>query len=164
LRLAIACAAVALIAQPASPPATARPDLRAIEIGIFDAVNQQRRDRGLPPLKWAGRLAEEARRHSLSMAERWFFSHADPVRGDLAQRLKEDGIPWSICAENLFEESGYADPVKAAVEGWMKSPGHRRNILDERMTLTGVGAALRGAGDVFVTQEFLRPPELPPRR
>jgi uncharacterized protein YkwD len=163
LRLVIACA-LALITPPPAPPAAAGPNLRAIELGIFEAVNLQRREHGLPPLRWNNRLAEESRRHSRGMAERWFFSHADPLRGDLAQRLKEGGIPWRLCAENLFEESGYADPVKAAVDGWMRSPGHRRNILDKRMTETGVGAALRGADDVFITQEFLLPPEAPSRR
>jgi uncharacterized protein YkwD len=148
-------AALLIAARPAPP----RPqNLNAIERGIFEAINQVRRQHGRAPLLWNDRLAAEARRHSRSMAEHWFFSHTDPARGALAARLNEDKIPWRACAENIFQETGYEDPVKAAVDGWMRSPGHRSNILNRLMTETGVGAAFRGS-ELFVTQDFLRPPE-----
>jgi len=45
----------------------------------------------------------------------------------------------------------------AAVEGWMKSPGHRDNILNPRYDTSGIGVAM--AGDrAFATQVFRGPP------
>jgi hypothetical protein len=43
------------------------------------------------------------------------------------------------------------------VEGWLKSPGHRRNLLDHQATQSGVGVALRSEGTYFFTQIFLFP-------
>ena len=40
----------------------------------------------------------------------------------------------------------------ATVDGWLASPGHRRNLLDGRTTREGVGVAVAPDGRVFVTQ------------
>jgi uncharacterized protein YkwD len=123
----------------------------------FDAVNAQRVQAGLAPFKWNDALAAAARDHALSMAGRDFFSHNDPVRGRLAERLKSRGIPWRMCAENIFMEEGYKDPVPRAVEGWMNSPGHRENILEPRLTDSGVGTAVTAGGRRYFVQIFTIP-------
>jgi uncharacterized protein YkwD len=128
-----------------------------LEQRIFDAVNRERASRGLEALAWHDALAAEARRHALNMAGRRFFSHTDPVRGSLPRRLRESGIRYRRSAENIFNEQGHPDSVAAAVEGWMSSEGHRRNILDPELTHTGVGTAVRGDGTRFFTQIFIRP-------
>ena len=90
------------------------------------------------------------------MASDRFFSHIDPLRGGLTRRLNAAGVHWTMCGENIFQAEGYDDPVPVAIDGWMKSSGHRRNILDPNFTHTGVGFML-GPGRVFyVTQEFVR--------
>lgn len=131
-------------------------ELDALERRVFQLVNNERAWRGLAGLKWDDRLAAEARRHAGNMAAREFFSHVDPVRGDLPDRLKQDGIRWSHCAENLLQESGYEDAAREAVLSWMASPGHRKNILDKLVTHAGVGAARRPDGTLFLAQEFLQ--------
>jgi hypothetical protein len=59
--------------------------------------------------------------------------------------------------ENLFKSVHAPDPVRMAVQGWMQSPGHRRNILLKEFTETGVGIWHKGA-DHYSTQLFRRPP------
>ncbi len=140
----------------ATCPAAA-PDLRKIERRVFDLVNQERRRAGVPPLQWDDALAAEARRHSYNMMARWFFSHEDPIRGALNKRLKSANLPWGRCAENIFSEQGYADPAEMAVQGWLKSPGHRANMLDPRLTHTGIGAAQRSDATIYITQDFISP-------
>jgi uncharacterized protein YkwD len=49
------------------------------------------------------------------------------------------------------------DPADAAIEGWMKSPPHRRSLLDPLFTQTGVGIAISPDTEYFITQEFIRP-------
>jgi uncharacterized protein YkwD len=131
--------------------------LAAIERRIFDLVNQERTSRGLNALAWDDRLADAALSQSRSMARRGYFSHVDPVRGDLAQRLKEAKIPWHRIAENIFTEKEFADPAQRTVQSWMNSPGHRRNVLDKELTRAGVGAARAQDGTVYVDQIFIRP-------
>ena len=85
-----------------------------------------------------------------------FFAHRDPQFGDVAQRLTRAGIPWTACAENVHEQQGYANPAEVAVRGWMGSAGHRKNLLDPRYTLTGIGVAAGPGGRYYFTQIFTR--------
>jgi uncharacterized protein YkwD len=41
-----------------------------------------------------------------------------------------------------------------AVNNWMQSSGHRRNILDPVYTKTGIGVAIAKDGKVYITQNF----------
>jgi uncharacterized protein YkwD len=154
LLTALAAAACAQ-AQLRSRAVEIRP--RAIEQQIYVLVNEERRKHGAVELSWDDQLASEARHHSFNMVARWFFAHDDPVRGDLGKRLRGDKILWHFCAENIFSEQGYPDPARAAVEGWLKSPGHRANMLSPRLLRTGVGVSQRADGVVFITQDFIRP-------
>ena len=43
--------------------------------------------------------------------------------------------------------------ARARVDGWMKSPGHRANIMNRDYRYIGVGVA-RSGGDVYATQNF----------
>ncbi len=136
-------------------PAVAYEDrARSVEQDIFEAINQQREQHRLPRLRWNSRVAEQARAHSRHMLEKQFFSHDDPKLGGPANRLSTAGIAWRACGENLFQEMGAQDPVAEAVKGWMRSPGHRRNILTAPFTDTGVGVALGRDGTYMITQIF----------
>jgi uncharacterized protein YkwD len=141
-----------------------RINVRETERRIFEEVNRARRAQGLERLEWNESLAQEARRHALNMAARRFFAHRDPVRGDIVERLSVSHIPWRKCAENLFQARGYDDPVPVAVHTWLESPGHRQNMLDQAMTQTGVGVAIEGHDTILIVQNFIRPPDAPPKR
>src|SRR5581483_3048699 len=67
--------------------------------------------------------------HSRDMVIRRYFDHTGPGHLTLARRLASVG--WRGAAgENLgFGTSYYATP-RAMVWGWMRSSGHRQNILD----------------------------------
>ena len=125
---------------------------------VFDAVNRERVRRRGKALVWNEELAEAARRHSESMARNGFFSHVDPRRGDLGERLERAGIRYSACAENIYTQTGGRDAVDAACAAWMKSAGHRANILNPQYRDTGIGVAVKKSGEWFLTQIFLRYP------
>lgn len=120
-------------------------------------MNLRRSGNGVRALQWNDALAAEARAQSASMLVRRFFSHDDPVRGSLRARLGGAGFKWRKISENLYREQGYADPARSAVEGWMTSPGHRRNLLDPDMTETGVGIMAGSDETYYITQIFLLP-------
>jgi uncharacterized protein YkwD len=85
-----------------------------------------------------------------------FFSHEDPTRGGLSERLDSVGINWMRCAENIYREKGSINPSQDAVKTWMDSDSHRPNILDKMFTDSGVGAAMQSNGNLFIVQDFLR--------
>ncbi len=91
------------------------------------------------------------------MLEGHFFSHEDPLRGDLASRLNAAGVIWARCAENVFRENGYTDPAAIAVVEWMYSTGHRNNLLTAAFQFTGVGVAMDPDGTFTATQQFVLP-------
>jgi uncharacterized protein YkwD len=132
---------------------TAQP--RDLEKQVFAVINERRRAQHLPALVWNDKIAAVARQHSVNMARGGFFSHVDPTFGEPSRRLTRAGVAWTACAENIFEESGMSDPVRAAVDTWLHSPGHRRNILDRQYTHSGVGIALSRDGTYTMTQEFV---------
>ena len=151
---------VLLAATPGSPflqnpPARSAQDLSRIEMQVHQAVNRERQAARLPPLAWNEGLAAEARRHAANMARKSFFAHEDPLRGDLARRLDASRIAWTRCAENLYEIKGPGEPARRAVAAWLRSPIHRRNMLDNGLRETGVGTALRRDGALVIVQELM---------
>jgi uncharacterized protein YkwD len=124
---------------------------------VFAEVNRYRAAHELRPLAWDERLAEVAREHSARMRDANYFSHQDPQRGGVAQRLTRARIAWTVCGENIYTEQGYRNPVRSAGESWMRSQQHRRSILDRRYTRTGVGIAAAPNGTYWFTQIFVRP-------
>jgi len=128
-----------------------------LEKQVIAEANRQRALHGVPELKWDDAVADQARSHSINMMQRGFFSHIDPERGALAARLDGAGIGWTRCGENIYQEKGLDDPVQSAVEGWMNSPQHRKNLLDPLFTLSGVGIAISPDTDYFITQIFIHP-------
>lgn len=126
----------------------------SLERAIFDAINEQRRKQNLLPLLWAEDLAVAARAHSTAMARRNFFAHDVPRGAAFSARMHPLMAGRSGIAENLFQSQGYADPVQTAVEGWLQSPGHRRNLLNPAYNETGVGAAVSEDKTLYFTQIF----------
>lgn len=115
-------------------------------------VNLERRRRGLRGLRANGRLAAAAARHSTDMVRRAFFGHVTPGGATLVQRIRRTGYVSGArsyaLAENLAWGTGsYATPLRT-VAGWMRSPGHRRNILHPGFRELGVGIVLGAPGAV----------------
>lgn len=121
--------------QPPEPPkaiAAGRPSgvasIPPMERAVMARINEIRAERGLPPLQPADDLGSVAREYSCRMAEQGFFSHVSPAGGRLRQRIAQAGRQIAAVGENLAHNVNQADPVASAVQGWMKSAGHRDNI------------------------------------
>jgi uncharacterized protein YkwD len=99
-------------------------------------VNAKRRSMGCPELKWDSRVAAVAWDHSADMVSRHFFSHTNPDKKGPSERLQESNLLYSSAAENLARR---AKTGQEAFDAWLRSPGHRRNMLDKRFTRHGVG-------------------------
>jgi uncharacterized protein YkwD len=137
----------------------AGPPVDRLESAILTAVNEVRRAHGLPALEPDPALHAVARAHSEAMGERDVLAHRDPASGSLADRVRTAGIAFRMIGENLARTRGIPDAATAVVEGWMASPGHRRNVLSPRFRKTAVGVWHEGT-TYYVTQVFLEPPRL----
>lgn len=131
------------------------PQTAQMEEQIRQRINQIRQKQGLTELQANEKLAEVARRYSQQMAEQDFFSHTSPTGETPSQRVRSAGIGYRLVGENLFKSTNIPQPVNAAVEGWMDSPGHRENILRSQYRETGIGV-WRDGETYYVTQLFLR--------
>ncbi len=123
----------------------------AVEKAVHNQVNQYRASKGLPPLTVLARMSEQARIHSQNMASgKVAFGHQG-----FAGRVTAVAIPYSSAAENVAYNQGYSDPATQAVQGWIKSTGHRQN-MEGNFNLTGIGVATNSKGQYYFTQMFIR--------
>ena len=102
---------------------------------VLTAVNAARAKAGCGPLRLNGKLVAAARAHARAMAEQNFFGHAGKDGSRFSSRIKGQGYSYRTAAENIAAGQKSAGQVVAS---WMKSSGHRRNILDCRMKETGI--------------------------
>jgi uncharacterized protein YkwD len=154
--------------QNAAAPEPTGPELSRYEKLLCDLANAERRKHGLSPLKITPALAEVARGHSREMAAKGYFSHTSPTKGRNSVKdryLLKFKQPPRLVAENIymFKSSGYyrltEKDFRRAHEGWMKSPGHRANILRKdpvNPTQIGVGIFVKN-GSFWATQNFATP-------
>ncbi len=132
-------------------------DLRSLERETERRINDVRREHGLSPLSKAKALVDVARDHSKDMVRRGYFAHRSPDGRGVDDRVRRRGLAFRELAENLAQNRGVDGPARVAVEGWMRSSGHRANILHPGFTRTGVGIAVDEDGMIYFTQVFLRP-------
>ncbi len=122
-----------------------------LEKAVNQQINQYRASKKLPPLTVDSRITQQARIHSENMASgKVKFSH-DGFEG----RAKAIAIPYQSVAENVAYNMGFSDPVRNAVDGWIKSDGHRKN-MEGQFNLTGIGIAKNAKGEYYFTQLFVR--------
>lgn len=141
------------VTSSSSSAAVREDDGRSVEEDILFYVNKFRRSKGLKPLELNNVISIEARDHSKSMATgRRGFGHDgfESRVGDISKKLGT----VRAAAENVAY--GNLSP-QAVVDGWIKSPGHRKNMLGD-FNLIGIGTA-RGKGNiVYFTQIFINKP------
>jgi uncharacterized protein YkwD len=114
---------------------TPAPVLADTAQSVLAAINTARSKAGCAPLRLNSRLTAAARTHAKSMAEQNFFGHAGKDGSRFSSRIKRQGYSFRAAAENIAAGQRSAGQV---VQNWLKSSGHRRNILDCRMTETGI--------------------------
>ena len=116
---------------------------------LFEALNHERTAQGLSALQWDNALFKAARHHALLMLNLNRLEHQLPSESNLEGRLAEAGARFGAIAENI----AIGPNPRIIHAGWMDSPGHRKNILDPRLTSVGI-AAVRGPGGLFAVQDF----------
>ena len=165
--LSVVCAALLLVALPAT--ATAAKDggkrkarsasqcantdvvpeagnLGEVRAAVLCLHNRERTERGLAPLKEHAKLRQAADGHAEDMVAGQFFAHDAPDGQDMVDRVLRTGYArgaagWSL-GENIAYASGHLATAAQIHRAWMRSPGHRANILRRQFREIGIGIAL----------------------
>ncbi|HEY1834369.1 MAG TPA: CAP domain-containing protein [Solirubrobacteraceae bacterium] len=139
-------------------------DVEVIRAATLRLVNRERARHGERQLHWNEHLVRAAQSHTHSMAFGDYFAHEGAGGGTPLSRLRQAGYisrrkGYEI-GENIAWGSGRLGTPHAIVAGWMRSPGHRANILDPRYRDTGVGVSAHlgrlagGQSGGIYTQDF----------
>nr|WP_055567782.1 sigma-70 family RNA polymerase sigma factor [Streptomyces atriruber] len=135
--------------KPEAPdPAPPKPSGTAEQVVAL--VNTERSKAGCGPVTSNDKLATAATKHSADMAARDYFDHTSPDGKDPGDRITAAGYRWSTYGENIAR--GQQSPA-SVMDSWMKSPGHRANILNCDFKELGVGIH-NGSGGPWWTQAF----------
>jgi uncharacterized protein YkwD len=128
-----------------------QPNDAAIERAILVHINEYRQNHGLSKLTMDAKISQEARVHSQDMAvHRMPFGHIQFKKriDHLHAHIKNSNAG----AENVAYNYKGAQDV---VNNWVKSPGHKANIVGN-YNLTGIGIARDAKGKIYFTQMFLK--------
>ena len=121
----------------------------------------------VPALTWNTKLESAAKAFNQEMIAKQFFDHIGPDGSTPGTRLTAQGYSWSTIGENIALGSlgSSLDTVSGAMQGWLASAGHCRNIMNANFTemgLVGTAGAWRADNGetydaMYWTQEFGRP-------
>ena len=102
---------------------------------VLADVNSVRAKAGCGPLKLNKALMAAAEGHARNMAEQDFFGHKDKAGRGITGRVRSQGYRYGLVAENIAAGQKSAGE---AVQAWVDSPGHRKNIMNCRFRETGI--------------------------
>jgi len=139
------------------------PDLAKTELAIVQHTNAFRKEEGLGPVRRNPALDQAARSFARYLATSGKFAHEADGRTP-AKRASAAGYRYCNIAENLAfhrDRRGFTVErlARETMEGWKKSPGHRKNLMLSRVTEIGVGVARAPAGNpTFLSVQMLGRP------
>ena len=141
----LACLLFALAAKSSSiEPLPIRNHIAVNKILLVQLVNDVRK-RGCqcgdtyypsaPPIKWSNKLEQAALVHSNDMNLNNYFSHTANDGSKASERIDAAGYQWRAYGENIAY--GYSTE-RDVVDGWVRSPGHCKNIMNRFFKEMGV--------------------------
>ena len=149
--LLIAIAAAAAAQSQSAPPLVEGGEWRGAEQEIFARVNEARTQEGLAPLEWDSALAAAALDHCRRMAVEGEIAHRYANEPELVDRAASAGARFSLVEENI----GMGPTAARLHAEWMKSPGHRANLLNPQVNRVGI-AVIAARGTLYAVEDFSR--------
>lgn len=153
------------VAQAATKPTRTVAAADRLETQVLEQLNAVRKRNGLVPLRLSRPLSNAADLHARAMGTYGFFAHESRDGSAFWKRVQRFYGPggydtWSV-GENLLWSTGSLSGARA-LELWMASPGHRKNILTPRwreigvsaLTVAGAPGVYGGRDVVIITTDF----------
>lgn len=121
---------------------------------IIELTNEVRERTGATPLTLDSRLMASALQKAQDMAERSYFSHANPDNQRMSYWINNAGYEYSLAGENLARGFSSTDRL---IQAWEKSFSHYINLVEPKFQHIGIGIAtgtFKEKETVFVVQHF----------
>lgn len=134
----------------AAPAEAATVSATTLQTQVVSLSNKERVKAGCKGLRVNADLLWAARGHSKYMATTGRFSHTGARKSTFITRARAAGYTAARSENIAWGYRSAADVVKA----WMKSPGHRRNLLDCGAKTFAVGVIYSANGTPYFTQDF----------
>ena len=121
-----------------------------VEAQVLAGINRYRASQSRGVLKRHAGLDRLARHHAQQMLREGKMSHKNYHH---RLGMAEHYLKVADLRENVFHSWGVGESQQASrtVQGWIESPGHRRNLLANTM-YCGVGVAKGPDGQFYATQ------------
>ena len=134
--------------------------VEAAELGTFEEetqavklLNKVRAEVGLKGVAWHSnsnlQKAAELRAQELEK----LFSHTRPDGSDCFSVLKQFGVKYRTCAENIAYGTNL--DAEGAIDLWYNSPGHYANMTNRNVKEVGLAAWHDDNGNVYWVQLFI---------
>jgi uncharacterized protein YkwD len=143
----------AIIAVSDTPAPQPESDPAAVRAELIEEHNRARAEADLGPLTSNPKLQAAAQAHAEDMAATGKMSHTGSNGSSIKDRVEATGYSYQTIGENVAE--GQRTPQEA-IEAWMKSPGHRKNVLGNYSEI-GVAYAADQDGRIYWCADFGQP-------
>ena len=129
------------------------PDLRHVEEKryMLELINAERKRAGFPPVELGDNVAAQLHAEAAlenGVSSHWGIDGLKPyMRYSLAGGYQSNGENGSGLRYRITSSDGYRaldsieSEIQKAIQGWMGSPGHKRNILDRWHKKVNIGLA-----------------------
>lgn len=118
---------------------------------LLNLINKEREEAGAEALKIDMQLMEVTRLKAKEMVEKNYFSHQSPIHGSPFDMMRKHQIDFKSAGENIAGNK----TIEGAVKAWMKSEGHKKNILNDKFSFTGIGIVDSPAYGKVIVQHFI---------
>ena len=128
---------------------------------LHSQTNTAREQNNLSDLTFDARLGDLAKERSEEMINKNYFSHTSLNGCDLRCRFTNSNYETLTWGENLAQSTSYnmlstQELANMFMESWLRSSGHKDNLLSKKFTHEGIGVAIKG-NRVVVTVIFAAP-------
>ncbi|MGE3842012.1 MAG: CAP domain-containing protein [Vicinamibacterales bacterium] len=144
------CVVVALCSCSVVPTESRADTFDGLSVRLGELINEDRRAKGLAPLRAHEGLRDAAYRKATDMVARRYFGHTDPDGRSPWVWFDRAGYRYLAAGENLARAQPDAQHIRA---DWMDSSAHRRNLLSPDYSDFGI-AAVDDRGRVLVVAFF----------
>lgn len=145
--LMFATASILAVAQPQQSV----PDQRGAAEELFALANQARARAQVGRLEWDPALAAAALAHCRRMAQEGPIAHRYGGEKDVSGRAAQAGAHFSVIEENV----AVGPSAPTIHEEWMRSQGHRENLLSPDVDHVGV-AVVEARGVLYAVADYSR--------
>ncbi len=124
---------------------------------ILNLTNKERMEENLNTLQENYKLSQAAEKKAKDILEKQYFAHTNPDGKPFYAWIEDSGYNYLYAGENLAIDFSSAEGV---MDGWLKSPTHRANILSDNYSEIGISVeegTFENHPTIVVVQTFGKP-------